>query len=142
VKAVREYRDHYPDKAIFYNAEENCPSIRDGWATLIAGGSLAAVKLPTELAKLIPSMRPADGITRGDNQWCLANKDGEFLIYTDRADESIALTLPDEGARYRIRVIDPNTGDVTDRGEVAADRQTSLQLKSDLLWFSRLSSKP
>ena len=62
MKAVREYRDRYPDKAVIYNAEENCPSIRDGWATLIAGGSLADVKLPAELAKIIPTMRPMDGI--------------------------------------------------------------------------------
>ena len=66
VKAVREYRDRYPDKAVLYNAEENCPSIHDGWATLIAGGSLADVKLPAELAKIIPTMRPADGIVNGD----------------------------------------------------------------------------
>ena len=65
VKAVREYRDRYPDKAVIYYADENCPSSRDGWAVLIGGGSLPNVKLPAELAKIIPSMQPADGIVIG-----------------------------------------------------------------------------
>jgi hypothetical protein len=43
-KAVREYRERFPDKAVIYNADENCPSVHDGRAVLEAGGSLADVK--------------------------------------------------------------------------------------------------
>ena len=73
VKAVREYRTRYPDKAVTYYADMNCPSGRDGWAVLIGGGSLPNVKLPDRLAKVIPTLMPADGIVSGEGQWCLAN---------------------------------------------------------------------
>jgi len=140
VKAVREYRDRYPDKAILYNAEENCPSIRDDWATLIAGGSLADVKLPPNLAQIIPTMQPTEVVASGDGQWCLASASGDYLIYSDHAEKSIVLTLPDEGALYGIQWIDPKTGDVAVDGEVAAGRQVRLPLKSMVLWLSRRSS--
>ena len=78
VKAVREYRARFPDKAVTYYADMNCPSGRDGWAVLIGGGSLPNVKLPDQLAKVIPTLTPADGIVTGDGQWCLAN-DGPRL---------------------------------------------------------------
>jgi hypothetical protein len=136
VRAVREYRDRYPDKAVIYSAEENCPSIRDGWATLIAGGSLADVKLPVELAKIVPSMRPADGIVTGDNQWCLAN-DGDYLIYTDAIDANMEVDLPGEPARYRLRWIDSKTGEISSGDEVAISRPLRIQAVTKLLWLAR-----
>jgi hypothetical protein len=136
VRAVREYRDRYPDKAVIYSAEENCPSIRDGWATLIAGGSLADVKLPVELAKIVPSMRPADGIVTGDNQWCLAN-DGDYLIYTDAIDANMEVDLPGEPARYRLRWIDSKTGEISSGDEVAISRPQRIQAVTKLLWLVR-----
>ncbi|HMO85344.1 MAG TPA: DUF6298 domain-containing protein, partial [Lacipirellulaceae bacterium] len=38
VRAVAEYRQLHPDKAVIYNADQHCPSRRDGWATLMGGG--------------------------------------------------------------------------------------------------------
>ena len=66
VKAVREYRTRYPDKAVTYYADMNCPSGRDGWAVLMGGGSLPNVKLPDELAQVIPTLQPADGVVDCD----------------------------------------------------------------------------
>jgi hypothetical protein len=37
VQAVREYRRRFPDKAVTYYADMNCPSGRDGWAVLMGG---------------------------------------------------------------------------------------------------------
>ena len=54
VKAVREYRTRYPDKAVTYYADMNCPSSRDGWAVLMGGGSLPNVKLPISWRKSFP----------------------------------------------------------------------------------------
>jgi hypothetical protein len=136
VKAVREYRDRYPDKAILYNAEENCPSIRDGWATLIAGGSLAEVKLPAVLAKIVPTMRPTDGITKGDNAWCLANERGDYLIYSPAAD-TITAELPQDGSRYRVRWIDTESGNVRSETNFTADQPLRFPAASSVLWLSR-----
>jgi hypothetical protein len=40
VRAVREYRTKYPQKAVTYYADLHCRSTRDGWAVLMGGGSL------------------------------------------------------------------------------------------------------
>jgi hypothetical protein len=74
VKAVREYRARYPDKAITYYADMHCPSGRDGWAVLFGGGSLPNVKLPDRLAKVIPSLMPTDGVISGDGQWSFTRR--------------------------------------------------------------------
>src|SRR5690606_17304631 len=42
VRAVKEYRQLFPDKAVTYFAEQYCPSRQDGWAVLAGGGSLAS----------------------------------------------------------------------------------------------------
>jgi hypothetical protein len=136
VNAVREYRDRYPDKVILYNAEENCPSTRDGWATLIAGGSLADAKLPAELAAVIPSLRPVDGVTSRDGQWCLANDSGDFLIYTTEAKSNLQLNLP-TGGLYRAHWIDAKSGKVQSESEFTAEQLRNLPAASQVFWLSR-----
>jgi Family of unknown function (DUF6298) len=139
VKAVREYRDRYPDKAILYNAEENCPSTNDGWATLVAGGSLADAKLPEELARLIRTMRPNDGIVQDESIWCLADPEEQnILIYSGQADAPLKLNLRERNARYRIRGINPKSGVWDDRGDATADLVTPPGVNPYVLWMSRL----
>jgi hypothetical protein len=138
VKAVREYSDRYPDIAILYNAEENCPSIRDGWATLIAGGSLAATpKLPPELAKIIPSMNPTDDIVISDQAWCLADESGDYLLIYAPASEVIAANLPQDGGRYKVRWIDSATGKILSESEFISDKPLRLPATTSVLWLSR-----
>jgi hypothetical protein len=134
VKAVREYRRRFPDKAVIYNAEENCPSAHDGWATLIVGGSLADVKLPQELAALIPSMRPVDGVTSGD-AWCLANNAGEYVVYVSNSGESVELNLP--VGRYAVKSIKRSDGTILSTTEVNVDGPTNVPAESGIVWLSR-----
>jgi hypothetical protein len=137
VKAVREYRTRYPDKAVLYHAEENCPSVRDGWAVLIGGGSLPDVKLPDELARILPNMQPADGIATGDGQWCLADEDGNYLIYAASTSAPIELHLPSTAAELRAHWIDPKSGSISAAEEVAAraGQPTRLPAKTNVLWL-------
>jgi hypothetical protein len=141
VKAVREYHELYPDKAVLYNAEENCPSIHDGWAVLIAGGSLADVKLPADLARIVPTLRPVDGVVTGPGRWCLARPDGEYLIYSVNGDEFIDVNLFDESASYRAQWIDPKTGSVAIGQEVAGATPHRLHVVKSVLWLSRVSGR-
>ncbi len=138
VKAVREYRTRFPEKAVTYYADMHCPSGRDGWAVLMGGGSLANVKLPAELADVIPAMQPKDGVVAGSGQWCLGSSDGDCLIYSESAEGSITLHLPTMEARYHLRWIDPETGEVTDGGELSADGPQQIELQSRLLWVTRI----
>jgi hypothetical protein len=136
VKAVREYRERYPDKAVIYNAEENCPSARDGRAALVAGGSLAAVKLPPELAAILPTMRPVKRHSITDGPWCLATDD-DLLIYTAAPDEAIDLELPEFQGRYHVRWIETGSGEVRSASEVLIDGSLRLPAETRVLWLSR-----
>ena len=137
VSAVREYRQRFPDKAVTYYAEQNCPSIHDGWAVLIGGGSLADVpRLPNELAAVLPQMHPVDLKTPQPNQWMLASADRHYLIYIDDPDAAINLELPASKKGYQVNWIDAETGAVT-KGEVLeSGKSANLQSKSNVAWLS------
>jgi len=73
-RAVREYRQRYPDKAVIYSAQ----GASNGWAVLMAGGSLPEVTLSdAALLRAIPRMRPIDA----DGGYALGGDEG-YLIYT------------------------------------------------------------
>lgn len=84
--AVREYREHYPSKAILYSAE-GCDEY--GWAVFIGGGSLANIP-ETEpgflgaAAKMLPTDLPG----KPEGQWALADKNG-YIIYANAGHPNI-----------------------------------------------------
>ena len=138
VKAVREYREKYPDKAVTYYADSNCPSVHDGWAVLIGGGSLADVRLPSQLAESLPGMRPVDGVVGGGQAWCLGSDGGELLIYST-ADRDLALELrpPHGHSTYAVTWIDAKSGEAT-VGDPVRVEGTRLQIerKTPVLWLT------
>jgi hypothetical protein len=140
VKAVREYRTRFPDKAVTYYADKNCPSGRDGWATLIGGGSLPAVNLSAQLANVVPTMSPADGIVDGKRQWCLANKNGDYLIYCERTGDELALNLPKRSQRLRIHWIDPRSGESRSENDLANSGPLRLMAKTSVLWLETIDA--
>lgn len=141
VKAVREYRTRYPDKAVTYYADMNCPSSRDGWAVLMGGGSLPNVKLPDQLAKIIPTLAPVDGIVTGKGQYCLANSDRDYVIYTDSIGGEIEVKVPVASTQYRVHWVDSNSGEMKSSEEVAESRPIRLRPKSNVLWLERVNAK-
>jgi hypothetical protein len=134
-KAVREYRTRYPDKAVTYYADMNCPSGRDGWAVLIGGGSLPNVKLQEQLAKVIPTLAPADGVVSGKGQWCLANKNRDYVIYTENVGQDVEVIVPKSSVGYRVHWVDSNSGEMKAGEEVAAAQPLRLRAKSNVLWL-------
>jgi hypothetical protein len=138
VKAVREYRNRYPEKAVTYFADLHCPSGRDGWAVMMGGGSLPDVRLPEELARAVPTMRPIDNNVAGPGQWCLGDGDGEYLIYLEKAGETVDLSVPDESGRFRVRWIDAKTGTLSSDDVIIAGQPQQFRAKTNVLWLSRL----
>jgi hypothetical protein len=118
----------------------NCPSGRDGWAVLIGGGSLASVRIPVELAKTIPSLRPSDGVVSGDGKWCLPAAGGDYLVDRDQVGESLVVDLPMKSARYHVHWIDAKTGADTEGDEIAVDQPLRLKAETNVLWLERTSS--
>jgi hypothetical protein len=133
-RAVREYREKFPDKAITFYADRNCPSRSDGWAVLMGGGSLADVQLPAELAAALPAMRPLDGVVTGAGRWCLGDEGREYLVHADEGGE-VELTLP--AGAYRLRWTGPNMGVPVDGGVVNVDGPITLDLRRGAAWLSR-----
>lgn len=109
-RAVKEYRQKYPAKAVTFSTDE---SEQFGWAVFMAGGSLAAIPPVKEPAFLsdAASMQPQETADRADQlQWVLANPGKAYIIYADSAATNIKLDLSKVSGRFRASWIDPKSG--------------------------------
>lgn len=107
-RAVREYRDRYPGKAILYSAEGDD---NFGWAVFIAGGSLANIPAIADVRFLADAadMRPVNLPGGVAGQWALGNKEKGYIIYVDKPGP-VKLDLG-EGT-FRVRRIHPADGSI------------------------------
>jgi hypothetical protein len=102
-RAVNEYKQRYPSKAVIYSGE----GLEFGWAVLMAGGSLANVPvLPVEFLQDASSMHVAS-LTDAKNVYALNNKES-YIIYVDTPD-MVAINVSDKN-NYLIKWIDAKTG--------------------------------
>ena len=105
-RAVREYRERYPDKAVTFFAQQY-PNY--GWAILMAGGSLANVPiknvgLGATLLSAVSRMYPLDGTG------CVAlGSDAGYLVYPQEKSVSVPVVT----GRYNVYAVDSRTGEVT-----------------------------
>jgi len=141
VKAVREYRRRYPEKAVIYNAEQNCPSARDGWAVAIGGGSLPTCKLPDQLASVLPTLEPLDGIVSETNQWCLGRKGGDYVCYFENSDSEIEAIHPEPLATFTAHWIDPHSGNIQADDASYSQNRGRIRPQTNVLWLERTSAK-
>ena len=134
VRAVREYRQRFPAKAVTYYADLYCRSKRDGWAVLMGGGSLADIpELPSELEGSVLTMLPADDIKLADQQWCLANTErSEMLIYSHHA-EPTRIELPDQHSYEFVRLKASN-GKIVGNFTPATAQEITLHPGTEVVW--------
>jgi hypothetical protein len=135
VHSVREYRLRYPRLAITYNADQATRSGRDGWAVLIGGGSLADVRLPGELAEVLPSMEPADELIQSESAWCLADIDKNYLVYSGNPQGTLRLKISAEGKPWQATWIDGRSGQIV--GAETIENPAEIRLKSAVLWLRK-----
>jgi hypothetical protein len=103
-RAVLEYRQKYPGKAVMYSADGYD---RFGWAAFMAGGSLADIPRVYD-AKFLEdasSMLPLSD-SSNDGQYVLAKKDG-YIVY---GKGSLKLDLSKSSGRFNASWIDPQNG--------------------------------
>lgn len=112
-RAVREYRDKYPDKAVMYSADSYDTF---GWASFMAGGSLAPLPaaLPQAFLADASSMLPVDlpGLPKG--VWVLGNSKRGYIVYDSDA-QPVSLDLKDNRDKFVLKRI--NAGDGTLMGD-------------------------
>jgi hypothetical protein len=102
----------------------------------MGGGSLANVSLPAKLGRKVPTMAPAVELVTTDDAWCLANQQGDALIYVEQP--GIALQIDATNHRRRLHWIDIKTNKVS-IGEVATpDRPLRVIAKTNVLWIEAL----
>ena len=141
-RAVREYRLRFPNKAVTYAAEENCPSARDGWAVLIGGGSLADVRLPAGLAEVVKTMQPvAVDPDEAGAQATLAAPDGDVLAYFSSPAATEPLPSLRPGVEYAVNWIDPQAGTATRSGTIVGGAGNTIETAGQkVLWLQRLAA--
>lgn len=136
VRAVKEYRDLYPDKAVIYSADNNF-----GWAVLMGGGSIP--KLPQtadkDLLKAAARMKPYDLPENPEGQFALAEPGQQYLIYANFGQE-IAIDLTGVTGDFTVSQIELETGTAKPYGHVIpGGGKTEIDLTSTpcLLWLKR-----
>jgi len=113
-RAVKEYRLKYPEKAVMYSTNA---SGRFGWASLMGGGSLAAIPkidLP-QFYTALPKMEISEnGDSNIDNVWTLENSGSSYLFYFGPNSET-ELDLSVYKGSFEIYWIDPEMGNMVNK---------------------------
>jgi hypothetical protein len=120
-RAVREYRDKYPTKAVLYSADgyDNF-----GWAVFTAGGSLANIPVieAAGFLEAAATMQPTDSFT-------LSNKKNEYIIYCTADDIHI-----DPKGSYKACWIDAKNGHIVKTEKNKLNRPVAGAI---VLWLTR-----
>ncbi|MBE8726264.1 DUF6298 domain-containing protein [Flavobacterium hungaricum] len=123
-RAVREYREKYPEKVILYSTDG---SPRFGWPALMAGASLANVpkiELP-EFYAALSEMKLVDGNTFSDNLWKLENKGKSYLFYL-KNDQDISIDLSNEKGTFEVYAINAATGTFNKKANISGGKQVTI----------------
>lgn len=115
-RAVREYREKYPDKVILYSTDG---SPRFGWAALMGGASLPAlpkIALP-EFYQSVADMKLVSGNSYTDVVWKLENKGQSYLFYFNK-NQDLSLDLSSFKGVFEVYAINAQTGEVVKKEAV------------------------
>lgn len=138
-RSVFEIRSRFPDKAVIYS---ETLGEDEGWAVLMAGGSLAPLPggLPVELLSAVTEMKPVPPLKEMKNSFRLANEKG-MLVYC-REGGTILLNLKKYGGRLKCRFLDPCTGAfLPETMDLMGGKTVSLKRPGNgdvVLWIEKL----
>lgn len=106
-RAVAEYRQLYPGKAITYNGDAYD---RNGWAVLMAGGSMPALSIQdTDFLQAVGTMQPMVSKDTLVRQWVLHNPQTGYVIY-DLAKDKGTVDANIDAGNYQATWIETLTG--------------------------------
>ncbi|WP_346238622.1 DUF6298 domain-containing protein [Niabella insulamsoli] len=132
-RAVKTYREQYPDKAVMYSGDGYD---RYGWAVFIAGGSLPALpqKVDQEFLKAAAKMQPSEKVS----PYALAGKEGMILYVEQGGPASVDLSaMPGE---FTVRFIDDATGAlISEKKSISGGAKTQITFPPNarLAWLTR-----
>jgi len=119
-RAVHEYRQEYPEKAVIYSFGGHD---KQGWAVLMAGGSMANIPVVSDSSFLKDAahMKPVGLPGKTRHQYAIGNDQTGYIIFNHTSDPVVIERTKTTGSEG-IYFIDPETGrfidhsiDITDR---------------------------
>jgi hypothetical protein len=113
-RAVKEYRDKYPSKAVIYSAGNTNEA---GWATFMAGGSLPSIPGLSNAVFLsdAATMKPNNNLDQNEC-WGLIHQNGGQIIYSSSS-ELVRLDLTGTPSSFRVQWLNPENGMVITKEE-------------------------
>jgi hypothetical protein len=135
-RAVLEYKLRFPAKAVIYSADA---SDRNGWAVLMAGGSLPNLKIKDPLfLQAAASMQPAKEAASIARPWMLTNEKTGLIAY-DETNPTITLKVNDK-SNYDVVWINTADGSAKKSGQVKGEN-ISLSKPAGGNWVLWLKKK-
>jgi hypothetical protein len=134
-KAVLEYKQKYPEKAVIYNADG---ADAHAWAVLMAGGSVSAVpNLPEAFVADVAAMQPVES----EGKYILLKPGAGMIVYQDPAETATA-DLTNLKGNYVLQRIHAQTGSLIGKQEkVKGGKVISLaagaQQAPAIYWFTK-----
>ena len=130
-KAVKEYRQRYPDKAVTFFAQ-NYPAM--AWASFMAGGSCPV--LPVTDKAFLKDAATMKVVETGTDAYKEMVNSGKSIIIYSQSTGNIPVQL--EKGKYILRKINPANGDVELVSKSVKGGQIyRLNADSGVYWFSK-----
>ena len=123
-RAVREYREKYPNKAVLYST---MGAPRFGWAALMGGASLTAIpkiELPA-FYTAISGMKFVNGNAFSDNLWTLENKGKAYLFYAKNS-QDISIDLSAYKGDFEVYSINAANGSVSKNANISGGKKVTI----------------
>lgn len=123
-RAVREYREKYPEKAVLYST---MGAPRFGWPALMGGASLANVP-KIELSAFnsaLAGMKFAEGTTFSDKLWSLENKGNSYLFYL-KTNQDVSIDLSNHKGTFEVYEINASNGNITKKANISGGKQVII----------------
>jgi len=106
-RAVLEYKLRFPDKAVIYSANA---ADKNGWAVLMAGGSLADAKIKdADFIRATVTMHPV-AKDANSSQWILQDDRTGYIVYDMK--ENISVDLTKTTGSFEVAWVNMINGDV------------------------------
>ncbi|GAB3996953.1 DUF6298 domain-containing protein [Spirosoma daeguense] len=115
-RAVQEYRQKFPAKAVTYAADSYDLM---GWAVLLAGGSMPnvpSISDPQFLADMA-QMQPFELSQKPANQWAMGSEKTGYVLYNESPNPT-ELDLSKSVGSFTVSYINPKTGQISKSKEV------------------------
>lgn len=124
-KAVREYRERYPEKAVTYSVGTARPdrsqAVAAAWTVLLAGGSLAQVPPCDDVPNLWQRVAQMHPMSAEANAYTMGEVGVGYLAYL--FGDNLTLDLTHDQRSYKLYWVDPRSGSVLGRVQKARGGQ-------------------